>query len=151
MTGAGAREGGRERDGRPILSHRVWNKLPATLFVLAGASDAFAWWSGEAVWHLRSVYAIGAGIVFTVPAAIFGVRDWIRIPEGRPEKTLAFHHGWLMLATVMTWITVGILRINAPRELSQGKAGLLVVALGLLVYGAVRGRGVVRSAAASKR
>jgi uncharacterized membrane protein len=94
------------------------------------------------VWHRAAFYALGAGLLFAAVAALFGVVDWVRLPRGR-GKTIAFGHGWLMLATAMLYFLAWVLRYNRPEDPSNAVLGLSVAAFVLLVGSAYRGSRVV--------
>lgn len=130
-----------------LTPHRILNKFPVGLWIAALVADGVGLAVRGGVWHQAAFYAIGAGLLFAVVAAVFGVVDWVRLPRGR-SKTTAFGHGWLMLATAMLYFLAWVLRYNRPDDPSNAVLGLSTAAFALLVASAYRGSRVVSIEAA---
>src|SRR5215471_8937166 len=77
--------------GHPI--HPMLIVFPLGLLVTSLIFDFIRMATGDGTWSLISFYMIGAGILGSVLAAIFGTIDWLAIPQNTRAKALGFWHG----------------------------------------------------------
>jgi nitrite reductase/ring-hydroxylating ferredoxin subunit/uncharacterized membrane protein len=108
------------------------------LFDLAGLADPSAGWLVPA-----ASYAMAAGIVTALVAAITGLADWSSIRIDHPAKQIANIHLILNLAAVGSYVVNLILRANAPNAATTPTLTLILSSIGvglLTVSGYLGGR-----------
>jgi uncharacterized membrane protein len=97
-------------------------------------SFARAWW-----------LALVVGLVFTVPTALTGLLDWLRISNGTPLKRTASVHALTMLAATATFlVAVGAGKGSYDdASVTTGAFIVTLVGFGLLTAGGTFGGSVV--------
>lgn len=77
--------------GHPI--HQMLIVFPLGLLATAVIFDFIAWRTGEPHWLTAGYYMMGAGIIGGFAAAIFGVVDYLGIPDNTRAKSIGMLHG----------------------------------------------------------
>jgi uncharacterized membrane protein len=77
--------------GHPI--HPMLIVLPLGLFISAVIFDALYMWRDNPTFAVIAYWNIAFGIVGGLLAAIFGLIDWIAIPDGTRAKRIGLMHG----------------------------------------------------------
>jgi len=99
-----------------FLGHPVHQQLiffPLGLFVTAAAFDLISL-TGDARWTQMAFYMIGAGILTGLVAALFGLMDWIQVPDGTRARRIGAFHGVGNLLVVLLFIASFFLRWPNP-------------------------------------
>ena len=63
-----------------------------------------------------ALLAISGGILVTVPTALTGVVDWLKIPDGTPAATMATIHLAVMVLATVLFVVTAILQLDGYRE-----------------------------------
>lgn len=77
--------------GHPI--HPMLVVFPLGLFPVAVIFDVIYWFTKNPTWAQISYWIIAAGIIGALLAAVFGLADWLKIPDGTRAKTIGLVHG----------------------------------------------------------
>jgi len=115
--------------GHPI--HPMLVVFPLGLFSTDVVFDVLYVISGNGDLALFSFWAIAAGIVGGLAAAVFGLIDWLAIPAGTRAKTIGLVHGVGNVVIVGVFTLSWLLRLNNPTYLPN----LLPLVLGLIGAG----------------
>src|SRR5688572_27700201 len=87
--------------GHPI--HPMLIVLPLGLFITAVVFDALYLWLGTPAFATVSYWNIAGGVVGGLLAAVFGVIDFLAIPDGTRAKRIGRLHGGLMVLVVLSF------------------------------------------------
>lgn len=98
--------------GHPI--HPMLIVFPLGLLATSLIFDIIYLASGEGRWANVSEYMIGAGVLGGLLAAIFGLMDWLTIPNGTRAKSVGLWHGLGNVVVVLLFILSWFLRLPAP-------------------------------------
>ena len=119
-----------------VIGTYTFATVSAVLSTLGVAEDGFAqaWW-----------LALVVGLVFTVPTALTGLLDWLKIASGTPLKRTASIHALTMLAATATFlIAVGAGHGSyADSDVTGGSLIVTLVGFVLLVAGGSFGGTVI--------
>jgi uncharacterized membrane protein len=111
--------------------------LPLGLFVAAVVFDALYMWRANPTFAVVGFWNIALGILGGLLAAVFGLLDWLAIPDGTRAKRIGLLHGGTMVIVVALFAFVLWARSEAVDPLlTPGLFGLEVLAL---LLGAVGG------------
>lgn len=96
--------------GHPI--HQMLIPFPLGLLSTAALFDLLHVFTDGTGWASASFYLIGAGVVFGVIAAIFGVIDWLAIPKGTRARRVGLLHGagndvLIVMFALSFWLRTG--------------------------------------------
>jgi uncharacterized membrane protein len=119
-----------------ILGHAVHPMLipfPLGLLATAVVFDVIYAFGGPAEFAIFSFWAIAAGIVTGLVAAVFGLWDWIYVPGGTRAKVIGAWHGGGNVVVVGLFAVAWLLRLGV--EQPQYAPGGLALALELLGAG----------------
>ena len=97
--------------GHPI--HPMLIVLPLGLFITAVVFDALYMWRGNPTFAVVAYWNIAVGIIGGLLAAIFGLIDWLAIPDGTRAKRIGMLHGGTMVLVVTVFTFVLWARSNA--------------------------------------
>jgi uncharacterized membrane protein len=121
--------------GHPI--HPMLIVLPLGLFVAAVIFDALYMWRANPTFAIVGFWNIGLGILGGLLAAVFGLLDWLGIPEGTRAKRIGLLHGGTMVVVVALFAFVLWARSEAVDPLLT--APLFSLEVLTLLMGAVGG------------
>jgi uncharacterized membrane protein len=77
-------------NGHPI--HPMLIPFPIALWVFSLIADLIYLWRGNPIWRdWIAFYALLAGIIGAIAAAIFGIIDWLAIKDGEVKKIANWH------------------------------------------------------------
>jgi uncharacterized membrane protein len=118
--------------GHPV--HPMLIVFPLGLLSTAVIFDVIYLISDNSRWTLVAFYMIGAGIIGGLAAAVFGVLDWIAIPQGTRARRIGLWHGVGNVVVVGLFILSWLLRKDAPET---PPTGAIVAALSGVVIALV--------------
>jgi uncharacterized membrane protein len=99
--------------GHPI--HPMLIVFPLGLFPVAVIFDLIYWFGGHNPrWAEISYWIIAAGILGALLAAVFGLIDWLKIPDGTRAKTIGLVHGLTNVIVAGLFIVSWLLRRPNP-------------------------------------
>ncbi len=78
-------------------------------------------------WSEIAFWMIAAGVIGGLPAAVFGLIDWLAIPSGTRAKRIGLWHGAGNVVVVVLFIVSWLLRADAP-----GEPGAIPIVLSLV-------------------
>ena len=96
--------------GHPI--HPMLVVLPLGLLIMSVIFDALYLSRGNATFGVVAYWNIAAGIIGGLLAAVFGLIDWISIPNGTRAKRIGLLHGGTMVLVVLLFAYVWWTRSN---------------------------------------
>jgi uncharacterized membrane protein len=121
--------------GHPI--HQMLVALPLGLLVMAALFDGLFLATGNRVLATVAFWDIAAGVVAGLLAAVFGLVDWLAIPEGSRARRVGMAHGLGNVMVVALFAISWWLRRGDPAYIPS-TAALACSFLGLTL-GAVTG------------
>src|SRR5690348_11333298 len=98
--------------GHPI--HPMLIVFPLGLLATSLIFDIIYLASGEGRWSAVGEYMIGAGVIGGLLAAIFGLMDWLAIPNGTRAKSVGMWHGLGNVVVVLLFVLSWFLRLQTP-------------------------------------
>jgi uncharacterized membrane protein len=116
--------------GHPV--HAMLTDFPAALFTATVLFDVIGLISGDRQFAIVSWWALTAGLLFGVVAALFGLIDWLGIRSQTRAKRVGMWHGLGNLVVVILFAASWWLRFTSPGYAPPGVAILLgIVAIGI--------------------
>ena len=109
--------------GHPI--HPMLIVFPLGLLAASLGFDIGYLKTGNPEFAIVSYWAISAGIIGGLLAAIFGLADWWAIPSNTRAKAIGLWHGVGNVVVVLLFVGSWILRYSVPGYLPQNSAVLL--------------------------
>jgi uncharacterized membrane protein len=119
------------------LGHGVHPMLivfPLGLLATAVVFDILELITGNGDFYVASAYAIAAGVVGGLVAAVFGLLDWLAIPAGTRARQVGLWHGVGNVVVVLLFAVSWLLRATADNWDANALAVILGFA-GVLVAG----------------
>jgi uncharacterized membrane protein len=111
--------------------HQMLIAFPLGLLATAVVFDlAHLVWGG-AGWATASFYMIAAGIVGGLAAAVFGLVDWLAVPQPTRAYRVGLWHGLGNVGVLLLFAASWLLRRDAPTEPGMGAIVLSVLGGGL--------------------
>src|ERR1043165_4275857 len=98
--------------GHPI--HQQLIAFPLGLLGMAIIFDLIFFGTGNPRWTEIAFYMIGAGIVTGLLAAVFGLIDWVAIPNNTRAKSVGMIHGIGNVVVVLLFAISFYFRWNDP-------------------------------------
>jgi len=98
--------------GHPL--HQQLIAFPLGLLGMAVIFDIISFATQNTIWTNIAFYMIGAGIVTGLLAAVFGLVDWIAIPNGTRAKSVGLMHGLGNVVVVVAFLASFYLRWPDP-------------------------------------
>ena len=77
--------------GHPV--HPILIVFPLGLLIMALIFDVIYFATGEAAFATAAYWDIAAGIIGGLLAAVFGLIDWLNVPNGTRAKSVGMWHG----------------------------------------------------------
>ena len=121
--------------GHPV--HPMLIVLPLGLFIGAVVFDAIHVWRGSTTMAVVAYWNIAGGVVGGLLAAVFGLIDWLAIPEGSRAKRIGLLHGGANLVVVLSFATAWWMRSESAEHLATN--GVFMLEVGALILGAIAG------------
>lgn len=87
--------------------------------------------TGNGKWTYIAEYMIGAGVLGGFAAAIFGLADWLAIPDGTRAKQIGLWHGAGNAIVLLLFIINWFVRLPSPSTTGAGPIVLSFIAIGL--------------------
>jgi uncharacterized membrane protein len=115
--------------GHPI--HPMLIVFPLGLLGMAVIFDIIYLVSHNSRWTEVAYYNIGAGIIGGLVAALFGLIDWLAIPQGTRAKRVGLLHGLGNVVVVALFALSWVLRRPSPATPPEGAIVLGLVGLAL--------------------
>ncbi len=103
--------------GHPI--HPMLIVFPLGLLATAVIFDIISLSTSDSKWHSMAWYMIGAGVLGGLLAAVFGLIDWLAIPNNTRAKSIGLWHGGLNVLVVLLFIGSFLLRRAGPNRPSE--------------------------------
>lgn len=119
--------------GHPI--HPMLIVFPLGLLATGVAFDIVALAQGDPNWYQISFWMVSAGIIGGLLAAVFGLIDWLAIPNGTRAKRIGLLHGGSNLIVVLLFIASWSMRAANSRIPSAGALVLSFIAVVLALVG----------------
>jgi uncharacterized membrane protein len=104
-----------------ILGHAIHPILivfPLGLLATAVIFDVIYLVTANRTWSLVAFWMIAAGLIGGLVAALFGLIDYLNIPNGTRAKRIGMYHGLVNLGAVILFALSFYLRWNASGDLS---------------------------------
>jgi uncharacterized membrane protein len=117
--------------------HPILIVFPLGLLVTAVVFDVIYLITGRTGFNLASGYAIAAGVIGGLVAAVFGLVDWLAIPAGTRAKRVGLLHGAGNVVVVVLFAVSWLLREQAGNW--KPDVAALVCSFVGLVLGGVTG------------
>jgi uncharacterized membrane protein len=119
--------------GHPV--HPMLIVFPLGLLATAVAFDIVALVQGNQSWFHISFWMIAAGIIGGLLAAVFGLIDWLAIPNGTRAKRIGLLHGAVNVIVVLLFIVSWSIRRNGAEVPSSPALALSFIAVVLALLG----------------
>jgi uncharacterized membrane protein len=123
--------------GHPI--HPMLIVFPLGLLATSLIFDIIYLVTRDGKWTYVAEYMIGAGVLGGLFAGIFGLVDWLAIPNGARAKTIGLRHGIgngiVLLLFIMNWF----LRLPSPSTTGAGPIFLSLIGIGIALVTAWMG------------
>ena len=100
--------------GHPI--HQMLIVFPLGLLITSVIFDVLHWITGDGKWSDMAYYLIAAGIVGGLLAAIFGLIDWLALPDNTRAKQVGALHGVGNVLVIGLFALSWLLRREAPAD-----------------------------------
>jgi uncharacterized membrane protein len=94
--------------GHPV--HPMLIVFPLGLLATAVAFDIVGLVQNDASWFHISFWMIAAGIIGGLLAAVFGLVDWLAIPDNTRAKRIGLYHGGSNVVVVLLFIASWFMR-----------------------------------------
>lgn len=125
--------------------HPVLIVFPLGLLSTAVIFDVLYFVFGNPTWAVVSFWMIAAGLIGGVAAAVFGLIDFLGIPNGTRAKAIGRMHALTNLGVMALFFASWLLRFNTPEIPPTTSIALSVVGLlGALIGGWLGGELVER-------
>jgi uncharacterized membrane protein len=115
--------------GHPI--HPMLIVFPVGLLSTAVIFDIIMLLTGSGYWSEIAFWLIAAGIIGGLLAAVFGLLDWLAIPQGTRAKLVGLWHGVGNVVVVALFAASWLLRQGAPA--APGLPALGLAFLGIVL------------------
>ena len=117
--------------GHPI--HPMLIPFPIALWVFSLVADLLYLWRGNGHWPLIAFYALLAGCLGAIAAAVFGIIDWLAIKD-REVKKVANWHARLNILALLLFAASWYLRTDKGSDMVNDS---LTIPIALSVVGVI--------------
>jgi uncharacterized membrane protein len=114
--------------GHPV--HPLLVMFPLGLFIMALVFDVIYFITANNAFATVSFWDIAAGIIGGLLAAVFGLIDWLNIPDGTRAKSIGMWHGLGNVVVVVLFAVSWWLRYGAPTHV-PGAAAFILALIGV--------------------
>jgi uncharacterized membrane protein len=121
--------------GHPV--HPMLIVLPLGMFIAAVVFDAVYLWRGEETLATVGYWNMAGGIIGGLLAAVFGLMDWLAIPNGTRAKRIGLLHGLSNVIVVAAFAFVWMMR--SRMETPVPTMNTFIIEAAALVLGAIAG------------
>ncbi|MBW8751050.1 MAG: DUF2231 domain-containing protein [Propionibacteriales bacterium] len=118
--------------GHPV--HPMLIVFPLGLLATAVIFDILELITGNGDFSIAAAYAIAAGVIGGLVAAVFGLLDWLAIPTGTRARRLGLWHGGGNVVVVLLFAISWLIRANADAW-DPNAAALVLSFAGVAVAG----------------
>jgi uncharacterized membrane protein len=108
--------------------HPMLISFPLGLLATAVVFDIIYLFTDRPGFTIAAAYAIAAGLVGGVVAAVFGLIDWLAVPAGTRARRVGALHGVANGVVLLLFSASWLLRVNA----TDWRPGALAIVLGVL-------------------
>jgi uncharacterized membrane protein len=116
--------------GHPI--HPMLIVLPLGLFIAAFIFDVVYLLTDNPTWATVAFWNIAGGVIGGLLAAIFGLIDWLAIPDGTRAKSVGLMHGFTNVVVIVLFSISWLLRWPDPAYLPDTLTFILeLIAIGV--------------------
>lgn len=115
--------------GHPI--HPMLIVFPLGLLAVAVIFDIIGLTTGNLFWATMAYYLIEAGVIGGIAASIFGLVDYVAIPNNTRAKTIGLMHGAMNLIVIILFGGSWLLRREIPNQPSTMALTLSFVGVAL--------------------
>lgn len=111
--------------GHPV--HPLLVMFPLGLFIMALIFDVIFFITANGAFATVSFWDIAAGIIGGLLAAVFGLIDWLNIPDGTRAKAIGMWHGLGNVVVVVLFAVSWWLRYGGPTHAPSIAAFILAL------------------------
>lgn len=115
--------------GHPV--HQTMVFLPLGLLAGGWVFDVIYWITGWATAGTAAFWNIGAGLLFGLIAAVFGMIDWLAIPANTRAKRVGIWHAGFNVVVILLFAVSWGLRLGAEDNLPTIMATAIATAAAL--------------------
>jgi uncharacterized membrane protein len=120
--------------GHPI--HVMLIHFPMAMFPVGFISDLASWFKDDPMFALLGFYCMGIGLAGAILASIFGIMDFLRLPDDKIIRTKSVIHASINMLAI--FIYLGLFLFRLPHYADQETVSLpLNVVNGCLVLGII--------------
>ncbi|HXA00416.1 MAG TPA: DUF2231 domain-containing protein, partial [Cytophagaceae bacterium] len=120
--------------GHPI--HIMLIHFPMALFPVGFLFDLLSWLKDEKIFALMGFYCMGTGLVASILAALFGVADFLKLPDDQTIRTKAVIHAGINILVVFVYLGLFIFRLAEFHD-QKIVSLMLNIVNGVLVLGLI--------------
>jgi uncharacterized membrane protein len=121
--------------GHPI--HSMLIHFPMAMFPVGFILDLVSWLQNDRMFALFGFYCMGIGLAGAIAASIFGIMDFLRLPDNKIIRTKAVIHASINMITVFIYLGLFIFRLPGYPDQKIVSLGLNIVngciVLGLII------------------
>jgi len=115
-------------------AHPMFVVFPLALLVVATLFDVVWFATDDTMWSRAAFWNIAAGGLGGVIAAVFGLIDWLAVPDNTRAKLIGVYHALGNVVVLATFgVSWGLRYSDATHEASAGTLLLQVLGLGFAV------------------
>jgi uncharacterized membrane protein len=111
--------------GHPI--HVMVIHFPMALFPVGFAFDLLSWIRNDASFALIGFYCMGIGLLGAVIASIFGIVDFIKLPDDKSIRQKAVIHACINMIAVFIYLGLFLFRFPAYPDQKIVSPGLNIL------------------------
>jgi uncharacterized membrane protein len=120
--------------GHPI--HSMLIHFPMAMFPVGFILDLISWLRNDYIFALFGFYCMGIGVGGAIVASVFGIMDFLRLPDDKTIRTKAVIHASINMMAV--FIYLGLFLFRLPGYSDQKTVSLaLNIVNGCLVLGLI--------------